>query len=196
MRFVDESGRILKIYQQITQLTDEHLLALPWIEGEAPSLTAEEAILVSRSLLDHTLARPAPAAIAAQFHVDPFEVGGDLAVRAGRWLEGTLDDAVARGMPICSAEEWLRFTEARHDADLGSIRWDGQEKRLTFLVRAEAAPDIELTVMVPLEHGGFHLAELELDGRAVGAGRRKLGGVAYGWVSVPTGNHHVVAAYV
>lgn len=191
MRFVDQEGRILNIYQQSTQLVDEHLLA---IGGGPVGLKAEEAIEISQMLLRRSLERY-PGAIAAQFHVDPFAAGEKYASEAERWLRGTLDYARARAIPIWSAEEWLRFTEVRHRARLEEIQWSPEVQQLRFHFVAPTDPAVELTVMVPLWHDGARLAHIEVDGQSVPYGERRVGGVLYGWVSVRAGAHHIAATY-
>jgi hypothetical protein len=194
MKFIDERGRILHIYQQLTQLADEHLLALPWITGYEPRLTAGEAIEVSRTLLRRSL-DGAYGAITAQFHVDPFVLGGQAASEEAHWLEGTLDYAAVQGIPIWSAKEWLRFTEIRHDARLEEVMWHQATKCLSFGLKAYDAPDVELSVMVPSQHGDAQLVQMEVDGLALEHRARKLGRVNYGWLSVGAGTHEVVATY-
>jgi hypothetical protein len=193
MRFVDEQGRILNIYQQLTQLTDEHLLNLHW--GGHVQLSGEAAIEISRMLLDNSL-HGAYGAIAGNFHVDPFHAGGEAAKQAARWLEGTLDHAASQGVPIWSALEWLRFTEVRHDADLEEVRWDAAGKRLTMQLAAAEAPEVELTVMLPLHHGEARLAQVEVDGRTIRHREQRLGAVDYGLISILAGRHQIAATYV
>jgi hypothetical protein len=194
MKFIDEQGHVLNIYQQLTQLADEHLLAMPWVTGEVSRLTAEEAIEVSRALLRRSL-DGAYGAITAQFHVDPFVFGGQVASEEAHWLEGTLDYAAAQGIPIWSALEWLRFIEVRHDANLVDIQWHSASHRLSFDLVAQSAPDLALTVMVPQHHGNAGLAQVEVDGVPVEHRVRELGSGKYGWVSTPAGFHQVVATF-
>jgi hypothetical protein len=191
MKFIDEQGRILNIYQQLTQLADEHLLDAA--NGPA-KLNAEAAVEVSRTLLRHSLAG-AYSAIAGNFHADPFATVGKLAIEAAHWLEGTLDYAAAQGIPIWSAAEWLHFTEVRHDATLDEVQWHPTSQRLSFRVTTRAAPDVELTVMIPLEHREARLVRVEVDGQSVTHRERKVGGVSYSWVSVKADSHQVVATY-
>lgn len=191
MKFVDEQGRILNIYQQLTQLADEHLLAA--LDGPA-KLSAEAAVEVSQTLLRRSLVGDY-CAIATNFHVDPFAIGGLPAAEAARWLEGTLDYTVAQGIPIWSAQEWLQFTEIRHDANMEQVQWHSAAQRLSFQLAALAIPDVELTVMVPLWHGEVRLAQVEVDGQPVEHRERQVGGVTYGWVSVGAGPHRIIATY-
>jgi hypothetical protein len=192
MRFVDEGGRILGIYQQLTQLADEHLLEVPW--GGQVKLEPEAAVEVSQMLLRRSVARY-PSAIVAQFHVDPYAVGGRYADLAGRWLAGTLDAAVERGIPIWSAEEWLAFVRARQDAALKDVAWDAAGRRLSFQWTAPDDLDAQLTVMVPLRHADMRLAEVELDGQVTVYHPRTLSGVEYACVSAQGGSHRALVRY-
>jgi hypothetical protein len=112
MKFVDEQGRILNIYQQLTQLADDHLLDVlygseTW--GGPVRLSAEAALQVSQTLLRRSLIDG--CAIAANFHSNLFYVHPiavdepSYTIRAAQWLEGTLDYASGQGIPILSAAE-------------------------------------------------------------------------------------------
>ena len=191
MKFIDQQGRMLSIYQQLTQLADEHLLAAA---GGPAELSAENAVEISRTLLDRSLAGGYNAVV-AQFHIDPFASSGEFAAESARWLEGTLDYAAAHDVPICSAAEWLHFTEIRHDATLKKMQWDSAALRLSFQLEAQAVPEVELAVMIPARHGAARLAEVELDGNPAKHGERTVGGVSYGWVPVEAGSRRVVATY-
>ncbi len=193
MRFVDEQGRILNIYQQPTQLVDEQLIRMPWgLGGE--DIPIEVAIEIAQTLLQQSLAG-AYSAVATQFHIDPFAIGGDLAVKAGRWLEGTLDYAAEHGIPVWSAAEWLDFTETRHNATLDRIQWDPLGRHLSFRLVAPAAPPMDLTVLVPQQHGKARLARVEVDGTTVTYHERNLSGNSYAGIPVRAGSHQIVAIY-
>jgi hypothetical protein len=194
IKFVDERGRVLSIYQLATQLTDEHLLVMPWVKGNVPRLDAEQAIEISRLLLRHSVGG-AHAAICAQFHIDPFEIGGQAASQEARWLDGTLDYAAEQGVPIWAAAQYLSFVEARHDASLVNVAWHPAQRRLSFELAARAAGDHELSVMAPLRHGNALLGEVQVDGVRVKHRTQTCGGVQYASVSVPAGSHQVVAIY-
>ena len=193
MKFIDAQGRILKIFQQLTHLADDHLLNLHW--GGVVKIRAEAALEVARTLLDRSLAGQY-SAITGHFHIDPFAVGGEWLPEAIRWLEGTLDYAVTQDIPIWSAEEWSYFTELRHDANLENIEWSPTAGRMSLRLRATNRPSIALTVMVPLQHGERRLSQVEVNGLITEHAERKVGGVSYGWITIPAGSHYVIATYV
>lgn len=196
MKFVDEQGRILNIYQQTTQLADEHLMKLHWESGW-PKLSAEVAVEVSQILLEHSL-KGGYSAVTGQFHVDSFTRPADdiFYKKAAYWLEGTLDYAASQNIPIWPAAEWLRFTEIRHDTIFEAVQWHPETGRLSFQVVAPVASNVQLSVMVPLWHGEAKLVQVEVDGRQVAHRPRQVGGVSYGWVSVEADSRQVVASYV
>lgn len=201
MRFVDEAGRLLAIYQQPTQLADDHLLKArfagqPW--GFA-GLSAEEALAASRLLLqsgaqDH-------CAIGANFHPDLFAVGPAAAdeetyATAVRYLEGTLDHAAELGTPIWAAQDWLAFSEERAGADVSAVQWDAAAKRLTFTLRASPGAAESLTLLIPWVHQEGNLAAVTIGGDVAVHQSIVIGAVRYGVVAVRGQAQEVVASYV
>lgn len=193
MRFIDEHGEVLNIYQQVTHLVDEQLIRMPW-DLDVPHLSPEEAIEVSTWLFQTAL-KGAPAALGGQFHVDPFVIGGEFAREAARFLEGTLDGAVEHNMPLWSAEQWLLFTETRHAASLVELDWDPQAGRLAFRLESGPTPGQDLTVLLPAQHGGAILERVEADSLATDLHPRELAGARYQGVTVQGGTHRLVAYY-
>lgn len=196
MKYVDEQGRVLDIYQQNTQLTDEHLLAMDvpgW--GGWSGLTPDEALDVSRAVLRRSVAPGGYSAIAIQCHVDAFQLGGDPASKARRWLGGTLDAAVDLGLPIWSAQEWLRFTTVRHAARFEDVRWHPSTRRLTLRLIVAAKGTADLTVLIPLRHAAHRVAGLRVDDAAVPFEELQVGGVTYASTTVSARVHELSAIY-
>jgi hypothetical protein len=192
LKHVDEQGQVLDVFQQNTPLVDEHLLDA--LGGKA-RLSAEQAIAVSRDLIDLSMRR-FPAALGTQFHVDPIELGGAGAESAARWLEGTLEHAAGQGLPILPAAAWLAFTEARHDAVFDALAWDAAQGRLTFEVTTPAAP-FEVEVLVPERAAGQALTGVSVDGGPPG-GRttgRRIGAVSFMAVRLASGRHRLEVQY-
>jgi hypothetical protein len=185
MKHVDEQGRVLDIYQQNTQLTDEHLLAMDvpgW--GGWSGLAPGEALDVSRTMLRRARQPGGASAIAVQCHVDAFQLGGEPAGRARVWLGGTLDAAVDLNVPIWSAREWLRFTVLRHDARFEDVRWEPTHRRLTLRLDVKPDEEAELTVLLPLHHDGARLAGIDVDGVSAPFDEQQLGSVTYASIAV------------
>jgi hypothetical protein len=179
------------VYQQNTQLVDEHLLdAL----GGRARLSADDAIDVSRQMIQLSLQKY-PAALATQFHVDPFELGGAGAEAAGRWLEGTLEQAAANGVPILSAQQWLSFTEARHDAQMSGVAWNAGQASLALDVSAPETPGGGLELLIPIRNRDRLLRQVRVDASEATSHERRLGDTLYAAIRVPGGRHRIDATY-
>ncbi|HXV97743.1 MAG TPA: hypothetical protein VEC93_04905, partial [Anaerolineae bacterium] len=146
MKFIRADGTVLPLYQQLTQLVDEHLIS--GISGGFENLSATQAISVSKELIDASQAGDY-AALMTQFHVDYYGFGA-----LKEWAEGTLDYANNQGVPIWNADQWLSFTEIRHDAEYGNITWNNTTKLLNFDLSATATSGINLTAILPLTYQG------------------------------------------
>ncbi|NLE77731.1 MAG: twin-arginine translocation signal domain-containing protein [Chloroflexi bacterium] len=192
MRFVDEAGCLLAIFQQPTQLADDHLLSLHW--GGVAQLPTTQALEFSERVLQRCVDE-AGCAIAANFHSDPFAVGGPWVAEAEAWMKGTLEAAAGLGLPIWSAEEWLRFTEARSQACFRQVTWAADSGTMRCRLSMETTPGPAVAVMLPTQHAGAHLRQIEVDGVAVQHGTRQLAGTPYGWVAVSQGSHELAVHY-
>lgn len=197
MKFVDDQGRILEIYQQLTQIADEHLIPMDvpgW--GGWPKLTAQQAVEVSKHLFNLSVKDGDYCAICGQFHVDPFQLGGDPAEKGGIFLEGTLDHAKELGMPILSGEEWLAFTDLRHNADFKDVTWDPAASTLTFRLLPPNQPASTLTALLPSLHADKTLTSINVDGVTTPIDNRLvLGGVEYALVIIGAQEHLFQAIY-
>lgn len=196
MKFVDRQGRIIDLYQQLTQVADEHLIPMDvpgW--GGWPQLTPQEAVEVSKSLLDLAV-NGDYTAICGQFHVDPFQLGGAPAEKGRIFLEGTLDHAKQLDIPILSAQEWLGFTDLRHETDLADVGWAPHASTLTFHLLPPNQPDATLTVLIPLRHLDKTITSISVDGVTTSLDARLvLGGAEYILVIVAAEEHEIEAAY-
>ncbi len=196
MKFIDEQGRLINLYQQLTQLADEHLVPLDvpgW--GGWPNLTPEEAVEVSKYMFDRSVKHGDYCAIGGQFHIDPFQIGGEVAEKASVFLEGTLSYAKELGIPIWSTQEWLSFTDARHDATLANVMWDQQSKRLDFQFSPKVSIEHDITLMVPIRHNDGYLVNIQVDQVNTPYVDRVVGGVEYACIKVNAVPHKFFAIY-
>jgi len=193
MPFVDERGALLNIFQQQTHLIDEHLLPI-FDNGFDMGYTAEEAIAVSSRTIDQAIDRY-PSALGMQFHFDPLSFDDQKIQASIRWLEGTLAYAAARGIPAISAERWLRFTQARYDAQFSAIAWDASAGRLTFRVDGDGIAEDAIEVMAPIEHAGRQLRQFVIDGAPAPQRERTIAGRRYAVAAVGSFGRQVEALY-
>jgi hypothetical protein len=187
MKFARADGAILPVYQQLTELADEQLIKGVGFGFE--ELGATGALEVSRRMIDASLAGDY-AALMTQFHVDTYGYGDPQV-----WAEGTLDYARAKGVPIWNAGQWLAFTEARHDAQIGAVRWDATSGRLAFTLRSSAATTHTLTLMLPASPALGALTEVAVDRAPQKLAIQTIKGRQYAFVAVAPGNREVVATY-
>ena len=101
--------------------------------------------------------------------------------------------AQSKGVPIWSADDWLRFTKARAGTAFGTPTWDGQH--MTFTMTVPSGPDA-MPLMLPLLSEGGRLTSLTVDGSSASFQTRAVKGSASAVVSVSAGSHTIVANYV
>jgi hypothetical protein len=188
MRFVDQQGAILNVYQQHTHIVDEYLMNVfdPWVGLEAPA-----ALDITTTLLERGIKR-FPSAFGLQCHADPFTLGGQVADRVGAWFDGTLAYAAEQRIPILSAEGWLSFTESRAQA-LPTIAWDMTSKRLQITQPVAGAHAFEL--LIPQNHNGSPLVGVQVDQAEPATTMRQVGAIRYAAVRLEPGTHAIIATY-
>jgi hypothetical protein len=176
MRFINEAGSVLPVYQQVTSLADEQLVAGLHSEG----LAVDAALAVSRSLIDGSQAG-GYSAIATQFHVDYYPQS-----EVKPWVDGTLAYAASQQVPMMPAGRWLQFVEARAATTLSSMAWNPAIAQLTFTMTMPAgAPPQPL--MIPPSFGGRVLARIAVDGQTVAPTELVVNGVPAQVVTVAPG---------
>ena len=193
MRFVDERGALLSVYQQPTHLVDEHLMSV-FDTGHEAGFDGATAATVTIAQIAECVRRY-PAALGLQCHVDPFLFGGEKAAHVGRWLNESLDYAVSNGMPVLSAERWLAFTEARAAARIERITWDANTRQLAFELTFPTNPGGTAAVLLPLRHGGGILREVRVNRSVSQQTERRLSGRRYALVTTPSGHAQIEADY-
>jgi hypothetical protein len=186
MKFIKANGTVLSYYQQLTQLVDEQLFDVDGGGCTCENLNETQGMIVSQQLIDSSLAGDY-AALMTQFHVDYFS-----GVRG--WAEGIMNYANQRGVPMWNADQWLNFIETRHDANYQNIVWNAGTSTLTFNMTAAAAPNVNLTTMLPL-YEGRDVKTITVDGVAQSFSTQLIKGVSYDFVTVPAGNHSFNVAY-
>lgn len=199
MKFIDEHGRVLNIYQQLTQLSDEHIL--DWSELDVygwygwPRLGAVEAVRVSQNMIRKSIGGDFTP-ITAQFHVDPFAFGGESSKKARLFMEGTLDFAAKNDVPITSAEKWLFFSDLRQGSLYKKVLWDSQKQVL--IIEFEPYSDLahDLVMMVPFTYEKLQLSGVEIDSENIPFKERVLSGTRYAAFSLPSKPKMIQAYFV
>ena len=190
MHFADNDGRILNIYQQVTQFGDEHFYPLPWSNDDVigPAQGIDLFSKFIQSSLDGNY-----AAIAVNFHSDPYDLEDNWRLPAIDLLNGSLNTAYSLGVPIWTVQRWLDFTTMRQKTRFEAIQW--QDKKLAFDVVSEKTSKDGLSVLIPQTNKLSELRLVKVDGNPATFETWKVGGVNYGLVKLETGSHHIEAGY-
>ncbi|MCB9118273.1 MAG: hypothetical protein H6640_00935 [Caldilineaceae bacterium] len=190
MRFVNDDGRLLSIWQQTTQLVDEQLIAMPW-GANFTGVDTAEAIEIAGHLV-RMAAGGAYAALGGQFHVDPFAVPGPWTEPAGAYLVGVLAACAERNVPIWSGAAWHDFARARAEGGFDRIEWQAEFGTLQVEIGAQTE---ELVLMLPLQCGTRRLAQLQVNGKENRAATRQVGATLYSVVVLEPGASLIDARY-
>lgn len=196
MRFTNEQGQLINLYQQVTSLVDMQLL------GESPTNPAQNsqqlgvtgATSISTQLIDASQ-NGNYAAIMTQFHVDYYTENNQIR----QWVNNTLNYARSLNIPIWDAQQWLEFTEARQASHIQQIQWNAQNGVLQFGMPVQFTNNFEanktLSVMLPSSQDGQALLHVENNGQAVTWSVEQINGREYAFVQLPEGMNQVIAWY-
>lgn len=183
MKHVDQNGAIIDIYQQVTQLVDEQMVA-----GAGDGfcgLTEADALEESKDLIDNSTSGNY-AAVTVQAHVDYF---------ATDWLEGLVTYAQQKSVPIWTVQRWLNHTKVRHDAITDQLTWNGATKTLQFCARPSGSGEATVTLLLPATHSGTSLTRVEVDNQVATLTAISIQGVSYQAFTVAPGNRGIGARY-
>jgi hypothetical protein len=192
MRFIDETGKIIQSYQALTQIADDHLLNLSW--GGIAKLSPEEAARQSIQLIANSVDKY-HAMHVVQFHVDPYVLDAESSAKERLFMQLILDFVSSRSIPIWSALDLLRFTEARDATHLENLAWDANKRQLTFSITSSAAQEMQLTALVPSQFAGLFVTQIAVDGSPVEFQDMELAGVAYSSFPASSQDHLVSVSY-
>ena len=187
MKMVKLDGSITPVYQVATQLVDEQMIIGAGSSYE--NLTAAQGFAVSKAMIDASQAGNY-SALMSQNHVD-YYVNGDPLV----WWENTMAYAQTLGIPMWNADQWLRFTTTRHDANYSATAWNAATGSLTFDLNATAASGVQLTTMLPMTYAGKTLIGVLVNGTPTSFQQTAVKGVNTALLSLPSGNYSFQANY-
>lgn len=186
MRFVDEQGQLIEVYQQTTSLIDTQLVVVG--NPHSAELDNTEALDVTRRMIDDSV-NSGYSAITTQWHVD-YVTFGHLP-----WIKGTLAYARSLDLPIWTAERWLNFTEARFESGMQHIAWAPDTSTLSFELSVPPLSDDAQTVMLPLAYNGLRVSAVTINGSPVAFTQSQVDGRGVVFAPVPAGDHTIVATY-
>jgi phosphodiesterase/alkaline phosphatase D-like protein len=168
MRFADQDGTMIDVYQATTQMTDE--------SGQSYPATIN-------SLLDGAIGPNGYyGAFTANMHTDsPTSTGSDAIVAS----------ALTRGVPIISARQMLTWVDGRNGSSFGSITWGGNT--LSFTITPAAGSD-GLRAMVPMDAAPGRLTGITQGGNPIQFSTRTIKGVDYAFFPAQSGVYQATYA--
>lgn len=161
MRFAELNGSIIDVYNVVTQMTDES-------EQSYPS--------TSDALLS--------AAVGPQGFYGVYTVNAHTDTASSPVWDGAVSSAQARGVPIVSAAQMVRWLDGRNGSSFSGVAWNGTA--LSFAV----SPGLGargLQVMVPASSGAGTLAEITGPGGVVPFTLDTIKGIGYAFFSASQG---------
>jgi hypothetical protein len=167
MRFAKADGTIIDVYQAATQLTDE--------SGQTYPFTID-------TLLDR--------AIGTEGFYGVFTVNAHNDQQASRVADAVVASARARGVPVISALQMLKWLDGRNGSSFGSLSWDGTI--LSFKIIAGKGAN-GLQAMVP-NPDGFALSGITWNGTPVAHSVETVKGIRYAIFGAIPGTYQAVFA--
>ncbi|MCY4437002.1 MAG: hypothetical protein OXE05_06670 [Chloroflexi bacterium] len=195
MRFIDEDGEFIEIYEQETLFCDDYVLV---DKSFLPPLSEEQAITVSQEYIDaardhyHTV-------VHLYFHpiyATGVQVNTGQFIRTAGWFEAVLKYAAQQKLPMPSTDAWCTFNEQRRTLVLAQQCWEASSGVLHLTVEAKSALP-GATLLVPVRHAGLEIAEVLLDGEPMELSRRSVAGVARALAvsDIDAGSHDVAVHF-
>jgi VCBS repeat-containing protein len=163
MRFADVDGSLLDVYQAPTQMTDE--------SGQTYPFTID-------TLLDRAIGPEGYyGAFTANIHTD---------IAAHPYSDAVINSARARGVPVVSARQMLRWLDGRSASAFTNLAWNGTA--LSFGI-TQGANTNGLQAMLPFNSASGTLIGLTRNSTAVVYTTQTIKGVAYAVFTATAGDY-------
>ncbi len=189
MRFMDEEGAFIDVYEQETLTCDDFILIH---KSEVAPVSVEDATDVSKMYLrdaeewGHTV-------VHQYFHPVYARTDWDRPYTPP-WLEGTLQAAKDLRVPAVGPDQWVLFNDARRETRIDNVAWDGDSSTLTFTVATPERVD-GLTASVPASYSDRTARHLEIDGREHDIETENIQGKDYVFIAASDGAERVQLKY-
>ena len=189
MRFMDEDGAFIEVYEQETLTCDDFILIH---KSAHPVSTVDEAVDVSRQYLQDAV-ESGHTVVHQYFH--PVYARTDWErPYTPPWLEGTLQAARELDVPAVGADSWVHFNDGRRQTAIDQVNWDQDSSCLSFRVATPERID-GLTITVPASHGDIRATNVQVDGMANDLHVDDIQGKEYVFMVVSEGADRVQVSY-
>ena len=157
VKFMDEEGTLLDIYEQNTHITDDG--SVEDLKFLVAGYSQEEVLQIAFKMLDdcadcyHGVFQPS-------FHPC-------LTTREAMWLlEALAERCWERNIPMVGGDAWVRFNDARREMKVAGLAYDARRGRLVFTLSSKSAV-VEITWMLPARFGGRFLKAVRVNEETV-----------------------------
>ena len=172
VKFMDEEGSLLNIYEQNTHITDDG--SVDDLKFLVAGYSQEEVLQVAFEMLDDCVDRY-HGVFQPSFHPS-------LTTELAMWLlEGLAQRCWKRDIPMVGGDEWVRFNDARREMTATKLAYDSESGRLAFVLSSNS-PMEGITWMLPARFDGHPLKAVRVDGEEHRWSWSWLKGAPYGLV--------------
>ncbi len=169
MRFAGSSGKIIDIFQHLTNVYDQQ-----YNENRDPVGFYN----CFKGLMDRSLNGEVYSFISIKSHNDEYYFSREPLMKM-------LAYANSKGIPVWTASKFAEFVKMRDEARFTNISWS--DNQLSFTLQSSLNHSGGLTIMVPLEYGGNRLMGIECNSAEVKYIKRTVKGYDYAFVTVKPG---------
>jgi peptidoglycan/xylan/chitin deacetylase (PgdA/CDA1 family) len=145
MRFVDQDGEIINVFQQPTMISEDTTIGT---HSFAPHWSTAFVLERVAGVMDENLSTYYTG-LTVNIHPVSF------ADYAQELAEGIWDLAYERSIPIVSADEWLRFTRARYSVQMKDVEWARDKLRFALELPSSGPQELPLLTVACSTHGHY-----------------------------------------
>jgi len=154
VKFMDERGHLIDLYEQSTQWEDDVALAEYFAR-----LSYQEAVAHSLVSLDEARRRYHTV---VNFNFHPIHIRPQM-LDTGAWITAVAQHCKEQGTRMIGGDEWARFNDARRLVTMSGFTADPARRQIGFRLTALAAAD-GLTVTLPAAWAGAPFRQAEAGG--------------------------------
>ena len=171
MKFMDEKGRFIELYEQSTLFADDTMLE---DKTFLPYYTVEEAAKITKKAIDDCINK-----YHTVFHI----CFHPIRTRPGRmctlpWIDDILSYCSQKDILFVNGDEWAKFVENRRKIKIDKVQYNSKSGRLQFSLTGEKNIS-GITLMLPLQYGDKIFHSLWVNGEKIKHKEKLLEGIMY-----------------
>jgi hypothetical protein len=176
MKLAREEGKVLNIYQFLTNVYDQQYMENKDASGFFDCFMG---------LLNRSLHEGAYSIIGIKAHNDEYFFSREPLLKM-------LAVADSLKIPVWTAEKLLDFVEMKDSASFSQLKW--KSNTLSFEIKSPITGTGTLTLMIPLECKGRMIIKVFENEKEIPFLNKRIKGFSYAWISVESGKTHTITA--